>query len=273
MSARADAPGQDGTSKPSGPTSPKAAPKTAPAKGPRLRKDGQPDKRYGGGNRKPVAPGLVPRRKGQHLKITDERRRTPNLHPIQIRALDAYFDPKNSTIDDVAKDVGVSPRTVRHWLATHPKFIEEWRRRTALVVDGFAGHTIRAAIAAMNVLVKIAQDESQDVRVRMDAADKILRATHGLKVQIDVAATHQHAHVVAHVPAPATSDGSAPPPASVRRLTTGTPTVKDWQTEIRELAVTVEQIGAGALTTLEDLERSGADMATQDVIDGEATLR
>lgn len=255
---------------------------------PRVRKDGQPDKRflkYSEGKKggcppgRKVAPGLQPRKKGERVKSADDRRQPVHLSPIQLRALDAYFDPKHHTLEDVARGAGIHGRTLRGWLATHPKFVEEWRARSRFFVEGFADHTIRSAIAAMDVLVSLARDEKQPASVRLDAAKEILRATHGLKVQVDVLATHQHAHVVAQVPSPASSSSTSAPvaPASVRRLSgPAEPSAKDWSAEMRELSVAVEQLSVGALTTVDALngmDQEHGRAATQGVIDGEATPR
>ena len=250
-------------------------------KTPRVRKDGQPDQRYlkysegkKGGRPKgrKVTPGLEPTKPGQRLKAGDTRRQPVNLTPIQLRALDCYFDPRCHSIEDVAEAAGVHGRTLRNWLATHPKFLAEWQRRASIFVEGFASHTIRSAIAAMDVLVSIARDEKQSASDRINAADKILRATHGLKVQVDVLAQHQHVHAV--VPAtPSAGSGMGGPtvPMSVQRLTGPTgpasSTMGAVQADVRELYIMVEQMGAGALTTLDQLQDSEAT----GIVDGEAT--
>lgn len=248
-------------------------------KTPRVRKDGQPDKRYadarGEGPLPPgrkVPAGQEPRKKGQRVKRAEDRRQPVHLSPIQLRALDAYFDPRCHSIEDVAERAGIQGRTIRNWLATHPKFLDEWKRRASIFVEGFASHTIRSAIAAMDVLVSIARDEKQDTEHRISAADKILRATHGLKVQVDVLAQHQHVHAVVPVSPSAGSGGASAPPASIQRLTGPTGSspgsvVGALQVELRELSVMVEQVGAGALTTLDQLQ----DAEATGFVEGEAS--
>lgn len=253
-------------------------------KTPRMRKDGQPDKRYlkyneGRSGERPkgrkVTPGLEPRKKGERVKSAGDRRQPVNLTPIQLRALDCYFDPRCHSIEDVAEAAGVHGRTLRNWLATHPKFLAEWQRRASIFVDGFASHTIRSAIAAMDVLVSIARDEKQPAAIRIEASDKILRATHGLKVQVDVLASHQHQHVHAVVSGPPSAgSGSSPTPAmptSIQRLTGPSGPAPSgmgaFQLELRELTVIAEQMGAGALTTLDQLQ----DAEATGFVEGEAT--
>lgn len=252
----------------------KKAPEEEPT-GPRIRKDGQPDKRYAKGRKPPgrkVPAGMEPRKPGQRLKPGEERRQPVHLSPIQLRALDSYFDPAMHSVEDVARATGIHPRTLRGWLANHPKFLDEWKRRASIFVEGFASHTIRSAIAAMDVLVEIARDKALSPEHRISAADKILRATHGLKVQVDVLAQHQHVHAVVPVSPSAGSGGASTPPASIQRLTgpagsSPGSVVGALQVELRELSVMVEQVGAGALTTLDQLQ----DAEATGFVEGEAS--
>lgn len=238
----------------------------------RMRLDGQPDKRYGkpvGGAKRGRKPkGAVATKPGQRVKRAEDRKQAVHLSPIQLRVLDLYFDPTHFSIEDVARAAGIHSRTIRHWLATHPKFVDEWRSRALRVTDGLVDATVRAALIALDTLVKIAQSEKQPVEARIKAAESILKATHGFKLQVDVLANHRHVHAhamfagpggaqpaeAAPAPAPTVEAAPTPPPAMQRLLMTGEDTLSAARVEARELIVMVEQIGHGALMTADAIQ-------------------
>ncbi|WP_121186503.1 helix-turn-helix domain-containing protein [Nocardiopsis sp. Huas11] len=88
---------------------------------------------------------------------------------------------RGSGTKTAAQEAGVSPRTVRRWLADDTVFADEVRDLRGELLDEVVGALTSASMKAVETLVECLQADDPSVRVR--AAAQILRALPAMRVE------------------------------------------------------------------------------------------
>ncbi len=216
------------------------------------------------GRRARLAPVERPGRKGapgRYKRVEEDGRanKIPRiLSPIQVRVLDACFDPRCATRTDVAHVANVSEKVITRWIAEHPLFRDEFFRRVQLRGDEIVSLQTEAIRLAWQFHIKVLRDETgkytkedqyRSAKAVMESSQPRIDAINQINIQQNVGAS------------PGPMPGSeATTIASVRRLTaTGMSEDDALRMDAQEMRLVIEQIAAGGLQV-------GSD---ENVLDGE----
>lgn len=99
------------------------------------------------------------------------------LTPKQNKVLAALLTSPNKSA--AAKAAGISPRTLRDYLADE-KFQAEYKRAFSGLVEDATRQAQQALSPAIGTLLEIVEDKEQDATARISAARAIL--SHGVKL-------------------------------------------------------------------------------------------
>lgn len=213
------------------------------------------------GRKGTVAPVDRPGRergKGRYKRVEVDRRATRGAHylsPVQLRTLDACFDPECSTRTDVAVKAGVGEKTITRWVATHPPFREEYYRRIHArgdEINELRDETIRLSWMFYLSVVRdttgkyTTEDKFRAAKAAMDCGRAYINQ---INIQQNVG-----------TPSVPASESGPTAIASVKRLVAaGLSEEEALQRDAQEMRLVIEQIAAG-----------GLQVGTgEDVIDGE----